>query len=311
MFILDMIRADKYNSRADSINIKAFNKLAKTQELQREKQIKTSQSIIKLANRKKGIISTSINDFINLYERIMKVNFTETDGIREVYKLNNSVEVIDEMKLMISTAAQVLTEKDAVNTFLVGFFKFGGLVGGVSNIISKEAELNECAARMRKKQISVIESQIETINTSLEVIYERAERISVILAKINILFRKSIEVTSITNTEIIKITVSDTDKKLAAKIANETAEVFSKEIPELYSISNVNILDTAEEASSPSNISVMKQSAIFLIAGLVLGCAIVFVIYYFDRTVKTTEQVELKIGLPILGTIQDIKKGRK
>ena len=196
MFILDMIRADKYNSRADSINIKAFNKLAKTQELQREKQIKTSQSIIKLANRKKGIISTSINDFINLYERIMKVNFTETDGIREVYKLNNSVEVIDEMKLMISTAAQVLTEKDAVNTFLVGFFKFGGLVGGVSNIISKEAELNECAARMRKKQISVIESQIETINTSLEAIYERAERISVILAKINILFRKSIEVTS-------------------------------------------------------------------------------------------------------------------
>lgn len=122
---------------------------------------------------------------------------------------------------------------------------------------------------------------------------------------------KSIEVTSITNTEIIKITVSDTDKKLAAKIANETAEVFSKEIPELYSISNVNILDTAEEASSPSNISVMKQSAIFLIAGLVLGCAIVFVIYYFDRTVKTTEQVELKIGLPILGTVQDIKKGRK
>lgn len=191
-----MIRADKYNSRADSINIKAFNKLAKTQELQREKQIKTSQSIIKLANRKKGIISTSINDFINLYERIMKVNFTETDGIREVYKLNNSVEVIDEMKLMISTAAQVLTEKDTVNTFLVGFFKFGGLVGGVSNIISKEAELNECAARMRKKQISVIESQIETINTSLEAIYERAERISVILAKINILFRKSIEVTS-------------------------------------------------------------------------------------------------------------------
>ncbi len=55
----------------------------------------------------------------------------------------------------------------------------------------------------------------------------------------------------------------------------------------------------------------MKQSAIFLIAGLVLGCAIVFVIYYFDRTVKTTEQVELKIGLPILGTVQDIKKGRK
>lgn len=122
---------------------------------------------------------------------------------------------------------------------------------------------------------------------------------------------KSIEVTSVTNTEIIKITVSDTDKKMAAKIANETAEVFAKEIPELYSISNVNVLDKAEEASLPSNINVLKQSAIFLIAGLVLGCAIVFIIYYFDRTIKTTEQVETKIGLPILGTVQNIKKGRK
>ena len=121
----------------------------------------------------------------------------------------------------------------------------------------------------------------------------------------------SIEVSSVTNTEVIIITVTDTDKTLAKDITNEIAEVFEKEIPELYNISNVNILDTAEEASSPSNISVAKQSILFVMIGLVLGLGLVFVLYYFDRTVKTVEQVETKIGLPVLGTVQDFNKGAK
>lgn len=121
---------------------------------------------------------------------------------------------------------------------------------------------------------------------------------------------KDINVSSVLNTQIIKITVTNTEKKLAKDIANEIASVFSVEIPELYNISNVNILDTAEEAISASNISVTKQSIMFLIIGVVLGFGIVFVIYYFDRTVKTVEQVETKTGLPILGTVQEYKKGR-
>ena len=121
----------------------------------------------------------------------------------------------------------------------------------------------------------------------------------------------NVEVSSVTNTEVIVITVTDTDKTLAKHITNEIATVFEKEIPELYNISNVNILDTAEEASAPANISVAKQSVLFIMVGLVLGLGLVFILYYFDRTVKTTEQVETKIGLPVLGTVQDFNKGAK
>ena len=37
--------------------------------------------------------------------------------------------------------------------------------------------------------------------------------------------------------------------------------------------------------------------------GLVLGCGISFVIFYFDRTIKSVEQVEQKIKLPTGYTI--------
>lgn len=121
----------------------------------------------------------------------------------------------------------------------------------------------------------------------------------------------NVEISSVANTEIIKITISDEDGALAKNIANNIAEVFAKEIPELYSISNVNILDTAETPTSPSNVNIFKQLILYIMCGLVLGLGLVFVLYYFDRTIKTVEQVEVKIGLPVLGTVQDFNKGAK
>lgn len=120
-----------------------------------------------------------------------------------------------------------------------------------------------------------------------------------------------ISVSSVANTELIKITVESTDKKISKEITDETASVFAKEIPELYNISNVNILDYAEEATSASNVNVPKQALLFIMVGLVLGLGFVFVLFYFDRSVKTIEQVESKLGLPVLGTVQEFKSGGK
>ena len=117
----------------------------------------------------------------------------------------------------------------------------------------------------------------------------------------------NIEVSSVTGTQIIKITVTDGNSKTAKKVANEIAKVFSKEIPELYNISNVNVLDTAEVASSAYNVNIAKQSTISLLAGLVLGLGVVFVMYYFDRSVKNASQIEDKLKLPVLATVREYR----
>ena len=117
----------------------------------------------------------------------------------------------------------------------------------------------------------------------------------------------NIEVSSVTGTQIIKITVTDENSKTAMKVANEIGKVFAKEIPELYNISNLNILDTAEQPSSAYNVNITKQSAISLLAGLVLGLGIVFVMYYFDRSVKNASQIEDKLKLPVLATVREYR----
>lgn len=125
------------------------------------------------------------------------------------------------------------------------------------------------------------------------------------------LLSSEISVTSLNNTEIIKITVNNESPDMAMKIANSTASVFTKEISSLYKMDNVSILDYATINESPYNINILKQLIIYILAGLVISLGTVFMIFYFDRTIKSAEQIEQKIKLPVLGSVQDISKGGK
>lgn len=120
-----------------------------------------------------------------------------------------------------------------------------------------------------------------------------------------------ISVSAVNNTEIIKITVDDRNAKKAKNVANVTAKYFTKEVIDLYNMNNVNILDEAIEADTPYNINILKQVTIYFILGLVFSCGVLFVIYYFDRTIKSIEQIEQKVKLPILGSVQLLSKGGK
>ena len=120
-----------------------------------------------------------------------------------------------------------------------------------------------------------------------------------------------ISVSSVNNTEIIKITVADRNPIEAKNVANVTANFFSKEVVKLYNMNNVNVLDEANEANEPYNINISKQVIIYFFIGIIIALSILFIIFYFDRTIKSVEQVEQKIKLPILGGVEEYKKGGK
>ncbi len=123
--------------------------------------------------------------------------------------------------------------------------------------------------------------------------------------------KSNISVTTINNTEIIKIVVTDEDKALAADIANELVKVFSGEIKSIYKLQNVSQIDVAAEADNPYNINIVKDLAIYILIGLVLSFGYVFIVFYFDTTVKSTEDIENKLGLPVIGVIPRVKREKK
>lgn len=114
---------------------------------------------------------------------------------------------------------------------------------------------------------------------------------------------KKISVSSVKDTEIIKISVSDENAKDASKIANTIAEVFKYEVMDIYNLQNVTIIDKAEVQDSPYNIEVMKSAVIFFALGFMLSVGVIFVIYYFDTSIKSSEEIENRLGVPVIGNV--------
>ena len=119
-----------------------------------------------------------------------------------------------------------------------------------------------------------------------------------------------ISVSSVSDTEIIKISVSDKDSEVAAEIADTIAGVFENEIVDIYNLENVSMIDKAEVNNNPYNVNIIKEGIIYLMIGMILGLGIVFVVYYFDTSIKSSEEIETRLGVPVIGNIP-LYKGKK
>ena len=121
--------------------------------------------------------------------------------------------------------------------------------------------------------------------------------------------QKKISVTSVENTEIIKIQVSDKNNKVAQKIANTTAKAFMEQVKKIYNLTNVSTIDEAILETKPYNIHLIKQLFIAAFVGLIGSMGIVFLFFYFDTTIKSSKDIEDKIGLPVVGSVPIVKRG--
>lgn len=120
--------------------------------------------------------------------------------------------------------------------------------------------------------------------------------------------KRKIDVSSVNDTSIIKITVSYESNFMAVSIANSLATVFKEEISKIYNLENISIIDEAIPEDDPYNINVSKQLVMYSLISTVMTCALLFVIFYFDNNIKGKKEVETKLNLPVLGEIPVVKK---
>lgn len=124
--------------------------------------------------------------------------------------------------------------------------------------------------------------------------------------------KNSISVKDKTDTQIIEISVSNTDAKLAADIANEVATVFIEQVKEIYDLNNIHVVDVAEEEANPSNINHAKDVIIFTFIGIVISVIYVLVDNMLDTTVKTVDDIEKTCGVRVLASIPfDDSEGKR
>ncbi|MFT4414722.1 YveK family protein [Fredinandcohnia humi] len=119
---------------------------------------------------------------------------------------------------------------------------------------------------------------------------------------------EKITVSNEQNSQVVNITVEDEEPEDAAEIANTIASVFKEEIVKIMSIDNVNILSPAVvlENQAPVKPQPVLNMAIAMVVGLMAGVGLAFLLEYLDNTIKTEQDIERLLELPVLGTIAQI-----
>lgn len=114
---------------------------------------------------------------------------------------------------------------------------------------------------------------------------------------------ENVSVEAYENTEMLKISVTDQDPELAANIANSIAQVFSGEIAKIYQINNISVVDVAVTPEEVSNNTLKRDLLLALFISIFGTIGVVFVVYYFDDTVKLTDDLEEEIGMPVVAKV--------
>lgn len=110
--------------------------------------------------------------------------------------------------------------------------------------------------------------------------------------------------------QVINITVADESQAQAAIIANEITDVFQDKISEVMNVDNVTVLATANINSDAVQVTPtpVLNTFIGIILGGITGLIIAFLRTYLDKSVKTVEEVEKYLELPVLGITTNFKK---
>ena len=112
-----------------------------------------------------------------------------------------------------------------------------------------------------------------------------------------------ISVATLTDTRIIKITVTDTDPYRAQDIANAVRVAASSHISSVMDIEAVNVVDYANLPEAPVSPNSMKNAVIGGLLGGIIAVAVVVVIFLMDDTIKNPDDVERYLGLSVLASI--------
>lgn len=118
---------------------------------------------------------------------------------------------------------------------------------------------------------------------------------------------EQITVSPVKDTQIISISVQDTNPNKARDIANEITKVFPKEAKRITKANGVEVIDKAIVPNSPIKPNKVMNVAIAAVLGIMIGLFVVFLIEYLDNKIKTPQDIEKYLGLPILGVIPNEK----
>lgn len=119
-----------------------------------------------------------------------------------------------------------------------------------------------------------------------------------------------ISVTSETTSRVLSVSVTGDDSKQVAELANSLAQNVSGVAQDVMQIEAVNVINLADVPTLPSGPSRTLYIVVALFAGLLMAIAIVVITDMLNTKVRSADEVEELLGIPVIGRIPAVKGGR-
>lgn len=105
------------------------------------------------------------------------------------------------------------------------------------------------------------------------------------------------------NTELISVSSETTDPELSQQIVSLVISTFTEDMMDILNLNNVTIINDAKVNENPVSPSVPRYTILGFAVGLVISCGYVFITFLFDKRLRTREEAENFLGVPVLATV--------
>jgi len=112
-----------------------------------------------------------------------------------------------------------------------------------------------------------------------------------------------IEISSVSNTVVLNLTVVSNSPETAQMIANSATEGIFNNTANFSTLDDIEILSLSSLPSSPSGPNRSLYLAIGGVLGLMIGVFGVFVLEFMDPSIKSAKDIDHKLQLRVLGVI--------
>lgn len=217
---------------------------------------------------------------------------------------------LKELFAILRKRIKIIVAITLVSTIIAGILSFLVIKptyeATLSVFIGKTSDAKEDRVSYDNSDIMMYQKLVKTyakIATSSDVAEKTAAEVNKSLTGKDI--EDMVKVTPQQDTQILDIKVQSKDPNEAKEIVEKLTTIFIAKAEKVIPNGNVQILDKAKVPENPVKPNKKLNVAIAFFLGLMVSVGIVFVMEYMDNTLKTQEDVEKYLEIPVLGMIPE------
>lgn len=186
---------------------------------------------------------------------------------------------------------------------IVSFFIIKPVYEARTSIIVGKAKLAE--GKLDNSDVTMYQKLLKTYAVIAE--SERVAENAAVKLKLKYTPKQILSMISVMpqqDTQVLEIKAENKNSKEAAAVIDAVTSAFEEEAKVVFSAGGtIGVLDRASVPKSPIKPKRTANVAIGFLLGLMISMAVIFVLEYMDKTIKSEDDVKRYLGLPGIGII--------